>query len=96
MSIKYGVPYGEVCLVCGSVHVTAAETLPCYERYLRFRLVNEPLFAAAFDKALAENGRLACFCPDTDCHTAVIAKVWAERADYKKAQMASMAEDLWH
>lgn len=72
-------PVGIRCPACGKLHKNAAETLPPYYEYLHIILDTNREFAVAFDKTLAENKLLACYCKDDDCHTRIMAEVWHER-----------------
>jgi hypothetical protein len=58
------------CPVCGEVHKTGADTLPCYKQYLWKRLQNEK-WAEAFYKTCYGKD-LGCFCAPNPCHTEVM------------------------
>jgi O-acetyl-ADP-ribose deacetylase (regulator of RNase III) len=81
--VKFGVN-APTCPLCGGLHNTAAETLPCYREYLRHRLNTDKAFRQAFIEAMTSHTRLACFCTSTACHTSVMAEVfseWRQRRD---------------
>jgi len=46
---------------------------------LRRRLAEDEAFAAAFDAVMIEADKLACYCPDLHCHTAVMVEEWGRR-----------------
>lgn len=67
---------GERCPECGVVHQAPAQTLPCYERYLRLRLDNDGAFRAEIAPLLGKT--LICFCAPRPCHGYVIHRVLEE------------------
>jgi len=79
------VAVGQPCPVCGKTH-QKGETLRCYERHLRVRVVVEPEFRA---RLLALKGQtLGCFCAPAGgfrpgdpeiCHGQVIERWLSER-----------------
>ena len=66
-----------VCIICNERHETRGATLPCYERYLRTKLLNSTAFRARF-RELQENDVLGCFCKPDACHGDIMIKVWEE------------------
>lgn len=71
---------GRPCPLCGGVHCTAGETLPCFEKYARARLASDPAWA---DAVRGLRGKvLGCFCKDRDgigdCHGDVYVKLLGE------------------
>lgn len=64
------VAVGKTCIVCGKTHVGGGETLPCYEVWLKRRLVADKKFA---EKVKALKGKvLVCFCKPKPCHGDVL------------------------
>lgn len=64
---------GKQCPVCGEVHQTARETLPCYRRHLRRRLRRDPSFRHEFYELRGK--RLGCFCAPSPCHGDVMVEL---------------------
>jgi ribonuclease HII len=57
---------GEQCLVCKDVHATAGQTLPCYRKWLRWKLRTDADYRGRF---YALRGlTLGCFCAPAPCH----------------------------
>lgn len=73
----FGNPYhvGKICSRCKKQHLTAEDTLPCYEEHLR-ELLKQKSFCY---KLMSLKGkRLGCFCKPGPCHGDVIVKVLKE------------------
>ncbi len=68
-------PVGRPCRLCGGRVHSPAESLACFTRDFRARLVRDPSFRAAV-RAL-RGRRLGCYCDGTHCHAKVIA-AWAD------------------
>jgi hypothetical protein len=61
----------EECIICKKIHKESGETLPCYEKYLKFRL-NDDTFKKEFIKLKGKC--LGCFCKPKPCHTDIMIK----------------------
>lgn len=78
VSSAFGNPVirGDLCPVCGGIHETRGETLPCFEIYARARMGVDAEYRAAI---LALTGQvLGCFCKPGPCHGDILIKLWRE------------------
>lgn len=67
----------EACPVCARTHWDRGSTLPCFEKYARFRIEKDAEYRKRV-KALY-GSKLGCFCwPSRDCHAYVLAALAAE------------------
>ena len=63
---------GKPCLVCGGIHRSPGDTIPCYRKYFMWRIEFDHLFAAEIEKLRGKT--LGCFCKPNPCHGDVIAE----------------------
>lgn len=63
---------GKRCALCTQVHSDGGSTLPCYEEYLKARLLVDQEFKDAFYKLKGK--KLICYCKPAPCHTDVMIK----------------------
>lgn len=69
---------GEFCLVCDEIYDSSGDTLPCYRKYLYWRVEYDPEFRK---KLQGLRGKvLSCFCKPRLCHGDVIVE-WLEEND---------------
>ena len=64
---------GHLCPICHEMHMTNAEVLPCYKRYLWNRMNSD----AEFKRSMLEivNAKaLVCWCKPQPCHGDVLVK----------------------
>lgn len=75
---RFGNPIrtGQRCAVCGKTHWTPGSTLACYDKWLRQRVVEDPVFAA--EVATLAGKRLGCFCAPRPCHGRLLEAVARE------------------
>lgn len=62
---------GRVCQFCGLLHADAQSTLPCFESYMRQRMLADRGYFEAVRKLAGL--RLGCFCKPGPCHGDVLA-----------------------
>ena len=58
------------CPVCSETHTTRGATLPCYKRYLFYKMNASEEFTLAIREL--QGRKLGCFCKPDDCHTDVL------------------------
>lgn len=67
------VAVGRKCCLCNKTHINGGSTLPCYEEYLKARLLIDQVFKTTFYKLKGKH--LLCFCkPFFACHTDIMIK----------------------
>jgi hypothetical protein len=67
---------GQSCAICGQVHTDGPSTLPCFEKYARKRISQDPEFR---QKVKELQGRtLGCFCKPKPCHGDILATLAEE------------------
>jgi hypothetical protein len=64
---------GRVCAVCGQVHQDGAATLPCFEKYARKRVHQDPEFRQKVKDLQGKT--LGCFCKPKPCHGDILAQL---------------------
>ncbi len=65
-----------LCFMCGETHAKG-ETLPCFERYARERIANDPEYKREVLNLYGK--RLGCFCADPlKCHGSILEKLTEE------------------
>lgn len=67
---------GKECPGCGEIHVESGDTLPCYEAWLRKKVVDDLIFRVRVKNLVGK--KLVCFCKPKPCHGDVLAKVCGE------------------
>lgn len=64
---------GQECRFCHQIHSDGGSTLPCYEKYLQDRLMNDQKFSIRFYETL-QGKTLGCFCAPKPCHCQIMIK----------------------
>lgn len=60
------------CFMCGTAHEMPGDTLPCYERWLYDRLVDDEQFRN--DVRELSGKTLLCWCDTERCHGVILAR----------------------
>jgi ribonuclease HII len=63
---------GQICDLCGKLHMNPGATIACYKIYFEHRLTTDPEFADRISQLRGK--RLGCFCAPGPCHGDVIAE----------------------
>lgn len=61
---------GDVCPECGDTHKEPADTIPCYEKWLNIRVVEDLDFRNQVKNL--HNKKLVCFCHPKPCHGEIL------------------------
>jgi len=57
---------GEICPVCGNLHLTGDSTLTCYQKWLITKVQEDPEYRRRVKEL--QGCRLGCFCKPKSCH----------------------------